>query len=237
MSITYKELAWMINPAKLDDSEVGRVRGCPTEIGGDPFCEPLDYSYIKCAECWNREIPYPVIAEAVAGGDYGFTYLVGDKFEVASVDIDSQCIEIFHWKSCNRRFYIPRESFKFYIDKSKEEKKVEKKEFTINDLETGMVVHTRSEGNLMVFGDRMIDQDSYMKCVRYNEDLKTKSGTSEFDIMEVTGIDQEACNFEEVLEGKGPIIWERKEEKEISAEEAFRILSDHYGCEVKVRKD
>ena len=29
MSITYKELAWMINPAKLDDSEVGRVRGCP----------------------------------------------------------------------------------------------------------------------------------------------------------------------------------------------------------------
>lgn len=236
MSITYKELAWMINPAKLDDSEVGRVRGCPTEIGGDPFCEPLDYSYIKCAECWNREIPYPVIAKAVIDGYYGFTYHEGDKFKVAAVDIDSSSIVVYQRGSSSKTCFIPRESFKFYIDRSKEEKKVEKKEFTINDLETGMVIHTRSEGNLMVYGDKMIDQDGFTDCVDYNEDFKSRY-FSTFDIMKVTGIDPDADTFGKALEGKGPIIWERKEEKEISAEEAFRILSDHYGCEVKVRKD
>ena len=236
MSITYKELAWMINPAKLDDSEVGRVRGCPTEIGGDPFCEPLDYSYIKCAECWNREIPYPVIAKAVIDGCYGFTYHEGDKFKVAAVDIDSSSIVVYQRGSSSKTYFIPRESFKFYIDRSKKEKKVEKKEFTINDLETGMVVHTRSEGNLMVFGDRMIAQDGFVDRVDYNEDFKSRY-FSTFDIMKVTGLDPDAGTFEEVLKGKGPVIWERKEEKEISEEEAFRILSDHYGCEVKVRKD
>lgn len=237
MSITYKELAWMIDPAKLDASEVGGVRGCPTGFGGDPFCEPLDYSYIKCVECWNREIPYPVIAEAVVGGNYGFTYLEGDKFEVAAVDIDFSSIEVYQRGSSGSTYSIPCENFKFYIDKSKEEKKVEKKEFTINDLVTGMVVHTRSEGNLMVYGNRLIDQDGFIPRIDYNEDLKSEDGRSEFDIMKVTGIELNAPNFKQVLKGNGPVIWERKEEKEISAEEAFRILSDHYGCEVKVRKD
>ena len=236
MSITYKELAWIIDPKELNSCARGEVRGCPSDIGGDPLCEDSDWSFTKCPECWNREIPYPVIAEAVIDGCYGFTYHEGDKFKVAAVDIDSSSIVVYQRGSSSKTYFIPRESFKFYIDRSKEEKKVEKKEFTINDLETGMVVHTRSEGNLMVFGDRMIDQYGFTDCVDYNEDFKSRY-FSTFDIMKVTGLDPDAGTFEEVLKGKGPVIWERKEEKEISAEEAFRILSDHYGCEVKVRKN
>lgn len=33
MGITYKEFAWLINPNKLDDSDIyGGVNGCPGDI-------------------------------------------------------------------------------------------------------------------------------------------------------------------------------------------------------------
>ena len=32
------------------------------------------------------------------------------------------------------------------------------------------------------------------------------------------------------------ILWERKEEKKISSEEAFAVLKEHYGCDVKIKE-
>lgn len=32
------------------------------------------------------------------------------------------------------------------------------------------------------------------------------------------------------------ILWERKQEKEISSEEALAVLKEHYGCDVKIKE-
>lgn len=68
MGITFKEFAWLIEPNRLSDTNIcGGVNGCPGDIadGENKLHDCMDPGERECTECWNREIPYPVIAEAV----------------------------------------------------------------------------------------------------------------------------------------------------------------------------
>ena len=46
-----------------------------------------------------------------------------------------------------------------------------------------------------------------------------------------------ASVLKDILDHPGTLIWSREpNEREISSEEAFKILKEHYGCDVKIKE-
>ena len=121
MGITYKEYVWLIKPEDVNEILDGGVIGCPCDYGIS-YEDCINCSdYMSCGDCMNQEIPYPVIAEVVEDGDAGFRYRKGEKFKLASCEINGD-IEIYHADSSDGIYFISDhlEDFKFYIDKEKE---------------------------------------------------------------------------------------------------------------------
>lgn len=65
MGITYKEFAWLINKNMICHKVYGGVIGCPGNIVYGEITSNIcrDHGKEQCTKCWNREIPYTVIAE------------------------------------------------------------------------------------------------------------------------------------------------------------------------------
>ncbi len=233
VGITYKEYVWLVKPNDIIETFCGGVYGCPIEYGisNKGFdCLP---DVKKCEYCMNQEIPYPVIAEVIRD-----TYLnpfekitVGAKYKVTDVDMGAPtfgvmiCVSGYnHWANNN--------NFRYYIDK--EGKKVQK-EFTKSDMKDGMLCET-ADGTRMFWIDgnpRGISE--YSPCIK--DDL-THSRYPIGDIVKVGYPDFEKYNtIEQALNGDfKEVLWERKQEKEISSEEAFSVLKEHYGCDVKIKE-
>lgn len=233
MGITYKEYAWLINPAYLDTTEIGGVKGCPESYGFEKhWCGGC--GVMSCNDCWNREISYPVIAEAVEETEI---YPImqtrpGSKFEVCEVDINTNPQLGARILIGGQKFWVNHKCFKYYIDK--EGKKVQK-EFTKSDMKDGMLCET-ADGTRMFWIDgnpRGISE--YSPCIK--DDL-THSRYPIGDIVKVGYPDFEKYNtIEQALNGDfKEVLWERKQEKEISSEEAFSVLKEHYGCDVKIKE-
>lgn len=232
MGITYKEYAWLINPAYLDTTKFGGVKGCPESYGFEKhWCG--GYGVMSCNDCWNREISYPVIAEAVEDGNAGLRYRKGEKFKLASCEINGD-IEIYHADSLDGRCFISDhlEDFKFYIDK---EKKEAQKEFTKADLRDGMMCEQRNGDRNLWFNGEIHGINSWYSGI--SDDLTVYS-RPHLDIVKVGYPDFDRYGaISCALEGDfKEIIWERKKEKEISSEEAFAVLKEHYGCDVKIKE-
>lgn len=236
MGITYKEYAWLTKPDDVNDRCVGGVSGCPYSYGiSDCTCDSCDGNFgeEKCSKCWNREIPYSVIAEAVRDGNAGFNYKRGERFKLASCEIEGD-VEIYHVDSSIGKYFISKHlyDFKYYIDK--EEKKV-KKEFTKADLKDGMMCE-RADGIRMLWISGEM-RGITVWCSDTNNDL-TISGRTDLSIAKVGYPDFDMYpTISQALDGDfKEILWERKQEKEISADEAFAVLKEHYGCDVKIKE-
>lgn len=243
MSITWLEYARLVKPDIIGRGMYKPCYGCPgglNRIGADPVTETCQYracSDAICTECWNQKIPYPVIAEAVRDGYYGFSYYVGDKFEITGVE---QKEEGGRYMSISTNIYfIPSNGdFKFYIDENyrKGEKEMQE-EFTREDLKDGMMCEMRNGKRMLWLAGAMRDYNEW--CSATEKDLLTgKYGYDEFDIVKVGYPD---FNNNKTIKGAlnsnfKEVIWERKEEKEISSDEAFRVLKEHYGCDVKIKE-
>lgn len=304
MGITFKEFAWLVEPDRINKNfEFGGVAGCPGDvINGEikpSACKGLGEK--ECTECWNCEIPYPVIAEAARDtmSLAGFNIKKGSKFKVCEVDMEEKdfTFSIIDSENDVERF-VRANDFKIYIQK--EEEKVSKfkvgdkvrvkkfktrpdhwnqhgkmdkyagkvvtilhiynsgniaiyednkmwlwresdfapAEFTKADLKDGMMAELRDGSRfLWLYGTlRSIDQF----CSFTNEDLT--GSCEEVDIVkvgypeiknELFNIGSIGCIFKSEF---SVILWERKEEKEISTEEALAVLKEHYGCDVKIKE-
>lgn len=163
MGITYKEFAWLIEPNRLSDSNIyGGVNGCPGDIadGENKLHDCMDPGERECTECWNREIPYPVIAEAVRDtmSLAGFNIKKGSKFKVCEVDMEEKnfTFSIIDPENDTERF-VRANDFKIYIQK--EEEKVSK--FKIGDKVRIKKFKTRpyhwnSEGEMDKYSGRVV---------------------------------------------------------------------------------
>ena len=239
MSITWLEYARLVRPDIIDKGIYEPCTGCSgdlDEIGVHWVTKTCPYKFASnenCTKCWNELIPYPVIAEAIKYGYYGFKYKVGDKFTIRNVTVkDNQLSIKSDW------YYIPNDkSFKFYIDKDygKGEKEMQK-EFTRDDLKDGMMCEMRDGTRMLWFKGAMRDCDFWCSGTQYDLTGVTKR---DHDIVKVGYPDFDRYQvISGVLKGDfKEIIWERKEEKEISSDEAFRTLKEHYGCDVKIREN
>jgi len=236
MGITYKEYAWLIEPDNIKSIYIGGVCGCPNSyrISDCTFdsCDG-DFGEEECSKCWNQKISYPVIAEAVRDGYAGFDYKKGERFKVASCEIEGD-VEIYHSESYDGKFYIERnlDDFKFYIDK--EEKKVQK-EFTKADLKDGMMCEMADGEKMLWFNGAMRGTDTW--CSGTQNDL-TGCIAMILDIVKVVYPDFDRYgSISHALNGDfKEVIWERKQEREISSDEAFAVLKEHYGCDVKIKE-
>lgn len=301
MGITYKEFAWLINPNKLDDSNIyGGVNGCPGDIadGENKLHDCMDPGIKECKECWNREIPYPVIAEAVRDTKSlaDFNIKKGSKFKVCEIDMGEKdfTFSIIDPENDTERF-VRADDFKIYIQK--EEEKVSK--FKVGDKVRIKKFKTRPNhwnqfGEMDKYAGMVVTiSDNCSWCFRIYEDggkwawnesdfapaefikdnledgmmLELRNGLKmiwlyghkvgpqswesethddltgfryETDIVKVGYPDMNKSiegSLEHILNlDFSEILWERQEEKEISSEEAFAVLKEHYGCDVKIKE-
>lgn len=131
-------------------------------------------------------------------------------------------------KQCWNR-EIPEENTKYKM----EEKKME---FNKSDLKDGMVVETRDGNRYFVFKDKFRSEDGYLRLYEYKENLLLKTREmNQFDIMKIFNPDA-FWVFNDVLTKPGVLIWERKQTKEISVEEAAKLLKERFPefSEVKI---
>lgn len=241
MSLTWLEYARLVKPDIVGRGVYEPCFGCPgdlNKIGAHQITGSCLYgrgSDAICTECWNQKIPYPVIAEAVRDGYYGFSYYVGDKFEITGVE---QKEEGGRYMSISTNIYfIPSNGdFKFYIDENyrKGEKEMQE-EFTREDLKDGMMCEMRDGTRMLWFEGAMRGCDFWCPGTQY--DLTGESNRDN-DIVKVGYPDFDKYRvISDALKGDfKEVIWERKEEKEISSDEAFRVLKEHYGCDVKIKE-
>ena len=104
-----------------------------------------------------------------------------------------------------------------------------------SDLRSGMVVELRNGARYLLadFKGKLhgIGQEGRIDAEGYREDLTYYlSGT---DIVKIWG--SYPRSFEAIRElTDEEAVWIREETREITPEEAFRILKEHYGCPVKI---
>ena len=301
MGITYKEFAWLIEPNRLSAFNIyGGVNGCPGDIadGENKLHDCMDPGERECTECWNREIPYPVIAEAAKDtmSLAGFHIKKGSKFKVCEVDMEEKnfTFSIIDPENDTERF-VRADDFKIYIQK--EEEKVSKfkvgdkvrikkfktrpehwnpygqmdkyagmvvaiskiigreiricedgrkwswtesdfapAEFTKADLKDGMMVELRNGLKMIWLYGHKVGPQSWesethddLTGFRYETDI-VKVGYPDMN-KSIEGSLEHILNLD-----FSEILWERQEEKEISSEEAFAVLKEHYGCDVKIKE-
>lgn len=239
MSITWLEYARLVRPDIIDKGIYEPCTGCSgdlDEIGVHWVTKTCPYKFASnenCTKCWNEVIPYPVIAEAIKDGYYGFKYKVGDKFTIRNVTVKCNELSIE-----SDSYYIPNDkTFKFYIDKDygKGEKEMQK-EFTRDDLKDGMMCEMRNGRRMLWMAGAMRDCNTWHS--RTQHDL-TGEASRDHDIVKVgyPDFDNNKTIKGALNSGFKEVIWERKEEKEISSDEAFRVLKEHYGCDVKIKEN
>lgn len=253
-----------------------------------------------CIECWNRKIPYPVIAEAVRDTKSltDFNIKKGSKFKVCEIDMKEKDFKfsIIDPENDTERF-VRADDFKFYIQKEEEKMskfkigdKVRIKKFKTRpvhwnengkmDKYAGKVVtisHIYGSGNIAIYEEddkKWFWRESDFAPAEFTKDnledgmmLELRNGLKmiwlyghkvgpqswgsethddltgfryETDIVKVGYPDMNKSiegSLEHILNlDFSEILWERQEEKEISSEEAFAVLKEHYGCDVKIKE-
>jgi hypothetical protein len=108
-----------------------------------------------------------------------------------------------------------------------------------SDLRNGMTVElaTGDRRLVMMVNRGMILMGEYCSTLSdaYREDL-TNTFSQKLDIVKV--YKNEPTSLEQMLEASDQLLWRREDNtKEISASEAFRVLKEHYGCDVKIMED
>lgn len=112
-------------------------------------------------------------------------------------------------------------------------------EFGRSDLKTGMIVETRHHASYMVYGECLINVSGYEPLINYTNSLYHRIDR-DFDIIRVFDISNMVHNTTDICKYLGDLLWEREskepEEKVISSDEAFKVLKEHYGCDVKIKE-
>lgn len=162
MGITFKQFAYLINPEAISDSFFGGVKDCPGFlVNGEPKVTKCDEvpGEETCGKCWNREMPYTVIAEAISDTDslYGCKVKKGEKFKLAKIYDKNYLLGAFENSIgidiCGELKIFNKEDFKFYI--KKEEKKM-------NKFEVGQKVRVKKYDVRPGYWNMLGEMDKYM---------------------------------------------------------------------------
>ena len=125
----------------------------------------------------------------------------------------------------------------------REMKEERKRDMKKENLEYGMVAETRNGVRWLVLEKterggtkRMIlaSRHEMLEIEDYSDDL-TYECVPDYDIMKL--FFPKEGPIQKILESRENLIWTRKETKEITAEEAFRVLREHYGEPVSIAEE
>lgn len=106
---------------------------------------------------------------------------------------------------------------------------IEQKELTKEDLKTGMIVEYRDKSRGVIIGDTIVEPDTFLSTSRLTDDLKySDSYYPDNDIMKVYE-GKEDHSFGNMLSNPSKLIWQRYETREISMDEAMKIIAKHIG--------
>ena len=137
-----------------------------------------------------------------------------------------------HGRYCDKDYYIKNDyeilEWSDYM----------KKEFTKADLKEGMVVKDRNNKKYIVFGDRIINKFGFNGLETYDECLMDiKFHNKEYDVMKVFKVNTEKVYcLEDILKSDNlELIWERKEAKEMTAEEMRQKLEELTGEKIEIK--
>lgn len=127
--------------------------------------------------------------------------------------------------------------------KEERKKDMKKKDMKKKDLKSEMVAETRNGVRWLVLEKtgrggtkRMIlaSRHEMLEIEDYSDDL-TYKWVPDYDIMKL--FFPAGGPIQRMLESSENLIWSRKETKEITAEEAFRVLREHYGEPVSIAEE
>ena len=106
---------------------------------------------------------------------------------------------------------------------------IEQKELTKEDLKTGMIVEYRDKTRGIIIGDTIVEPDTFLSMSNLTDNLKcSDSHYPNNDIMKVYE-GREGNSFGNMLSCPGKLIWQRYETREISMDEAMKIIAKHIG--------
>ena len=106
---------------------------------------------------------------------------------------------------------------------------IEQKELTKDDLKTGMIIEYRDKTRGIIIGDTIVEPDTFLSMSNLTDNLKcSDSHYPNNDIMKVYE-GREGNSFGNMLSYPGKLIWQRYETREISMDEAMKIIAEHIG--------
>lgn len=106
---------------------------------------------------------------------------------------------------------------------------IEQKELTKEDLKTGMIVEYRDKTRGIIIGDTIVELDTFLFMSNLTDNLKcSDSHYPNNDIIKVYE-GREGNSFGNMLSYPGKLIWQRYETREISMDEAMKIIAKHIG--------
>lgn len=106
---------------------------------------------------------------------------------------------------------------------------IEQKELTKEDLKTGMIVEYRDKTRGIIIGDTIVELDTFLSMSNLTDNIKySNSHYPNNDIMKVYE-GKKDNSFRNMLSYPGKLIWQRYETKEISMDEAMKIIAKHIG--------
>lgn len=105
----------------------------------------------------------------------------------------------------------------------------EQKELTKEDLKTGMIVEYRDKTRGIIIGDTIVEPDTFLSTSKLTDDLKCSD--SHYPNNDITKVyeGKEDNSFRNMLLYPGKLIWQRYETREISMDEAMKIIAKHIG--------
>ena len=106
---------------------------------------------------------------------------------------------------------------------------IEQKELTKEDLKTGMIIEYRDKTRGIIIGDTIVEPNTFLSMSNLTDNLKySNSHYPNNDIMKVYE-GKKDNSFRNMLSYPGKLIWQRYETREISMDEAMKIIAKHIG--------
>ena len=106
---------------------------------------------------------------------------------------------------------------------------IEQKELTKDDLKTGMIIEYRDKTRGIIIGDTIVELNTFLSMSNLTDNLKySNSHYPNNDIMKVYE-GKKDNSFRNMLSYPGKLIWQRYETREISMDEAMKIIAKHIG--------
>ena len=245
-AITYREYMQENFPDFVSETNVGGVRGCPSDVGLYSLARRERCLHFttegRCRECWDQYMTEAEYKKYVLKEEdkEEMDYKVGDIVKV----VKAERSEYTAWVPEMNEYVGRAGVVKWLKEDSCQIEGFGGWCFPYKDLEPATpkdilapfcVVKTRA-GNLGLFvgNDRVLFERSFMDIYTHSDTLKSRH-IDDCDIMEIYEPATYARDIHQLISERGERIWKREEVVEITAEEAAKKLSEQYpGQTVKI---